>query len=326
MPKYLVRTTSNIRRTPKSLATVRLQPTESALDLQSPLAPKPIMSSLLELDGFSQPILVCGIADKGVAGPCWGEVDTLQFDYDSLEEDNKTLREDKENPIADYQELYAQKADQQARHQVRIHDLKKACAGFLKSLSASKSNKTSFGGSATRAIQSYYSPEQAVGSAIGVALNQALNEFAASFPRKSGAQWDDQFGFIKAHLFFKMAAKEEADEIPGAVPNLNITSERPARWPATALSMSCRSTASLIVFVEYARPRPEVAEMVADELSGRRIAGCRIRVELNETWEPTGHNRSARSTTRNGYGDIVVKQIDSLSHGHACQRRGWRRR
>ncbi|KAK7991345.1 hypothetical protein PG988_000139 [Apiospora saccharicola] len=56
------------------------------------------------------------------------EVDTLQFDYDSLEDDNKTLREDKENLMAKYQELHAQKADEQARHQVRIHNLNKACA------------------------------------------------------------------------------------------------------------------------------------------------------------------------------------------------------
>ncbi|KAK8102878.1 hypothetical protein PG984_016024, partial [Apiospora sp. TS-2023a] len=53
---------------------------------------------------------------------------------------------------------------------------------------------------------------------------------------------------------------------------------------------------NVFAFIEYARP--EVAEIAAAELSGRRIAGCRIRVELKETREPAGNDRNLRRIIR----------------------------
>ncbi|KAK8067888.1 hypothetical protein PG996_007000 [Apiospora saccharicola] len=53
---------------------------------------------------------------------------------------------------------------------------------------------------------------------------------------------------------------------------------------------------NVFAFIEYARP--EVAEIAAAELSGRRIAGCRIRVELKETREPAGNDRNPRRVIR----------------------------
>ncbi|KAK8024016.1 hypothetical protein PG993_012082 [Apiospora rasikravindrae] len=50
---------------------------------------------------------------------------------------------------------------------------------------------------------------------------------------------------------------------------------------------------NVFAFVEYARA--EVAEMAAQDLAGRRIFGCRIRVERKETRRPGGDESRART-------------------------------
>ncbi|KAK7946519.1 RNA recognition motif domain-containing protein [Apiospora aurea] len=76
---------------------------------------------------------------------------------------------------------------------------------------------------------------------------------------------------------------------------------------------------NVFAFVEYARA--EVAEMAAQDLAGRRIFGCRIRVEQKETRRPGGDDRRIRTLEMPPAPRFVLRALSAVTWVNvACTR------